>query len=436
MTFRRYDVEVEPRGLLPMRLELAERAGNYFHAEARDSESAQWLESFSWTMTGRTGEHHVKVGLDLLHSSFTGTTTDRPIRIIRADGSLSEVIRPVGVATQDAGSTDNAFFAQDHWRLNNRVLVQGGLRFERDGILDRFNIAPRIGATITVDESGATLLRGGYGVFFQRTPLSVAAFEPYDGRAIERYARNGALIGAADVVPNLSETESTPQAFVASAEVNRRIGNAWLAKVAYMHRRGENEYVVNPVASPTPSLVLSSTGQSKYAEIEGTVGYHGRDGLEMFVSYVRSRSRANYNDFGRFFGNIREPVIRGDEYARSSIDVPNRLIFRGTFPMFRKWQIVPLLEVRNGFPFSTLNEEQQFVGVRNGDRFPTMTSLDLAVNRQIRIKGRRLRIGVRAYHLLGSEAPRDVDNNLNSPNFGTFYNGLEHKFGMTFQILP
>ncbi len=350
VTVRRYDVEVDPHGVLPMQLQLAERKGNYYHAEERDSHSVQWLESFSWTMTGRTGEHHVKLGLDFLHSSFTGTTTLRPIQILRADGSLSEVIRPVAVATQDAASTDNAVFAQDQWRMNNRLLVQGGVRFERDGTLDRINIAPRAGVTMTVDESGATLVRGGYGVFFQRTPLSVAAFESYNGRATERYARNGTLIGAADVVPNLSAISSTPRSFVASAEVNRRIGNAWLAKVAYMHRRGEREYIVNPIASPIPSLVLSSTGQSKYAEIEGTIGYHGRDGLEMFVSYVRSRSRANYNDFGRFFGNIRDQVIRGDEYARSSIDVPNRLIFRGTFPMFRKWQIVPLLEVRNGFP--------------------------------------------------------------------------------------
>jgi len=435
VTLRRYDVEVDPRGQLPMQLALSERAGNYFHADDRDSSSVQWIESLSWTMTGRSGEHHVKLGADILHSSFDGTTTDRPIRITRADGSLSEVIRPLGVTTQEASSSDTSFYAQDQWRLNNRLLIQGGLRFDRDGVLDKLNIGPRIGATMTVDQSGATVIKGGYGKFFQRTPLSVAAFESYGARSVERFSRSGALLAAADVVPNVSTITDTPQAFVASAEVNRRIGNAWVAKIAYLQRHGTNEYVVNPIASPSPALVLSSTGESKYAEIEGTAGFHGRDGLEMFVSYVRSRSRASYNDFSRFFGNIREPVIRGDEYARSSIDVPHRLIFRGIFPMFRKWQIAPLLEVRDGFPFSTVDEEQQFVGPRNSERFPLMVSLDLAVNRQIRIKGRRLRIGVRTYHLLGTDAERDVDNNLNSPNYRTFYNGLEHKFGMTFQIL-
>jgi hypothetical protein len=303
-------------------------------------------------------------------------------------------------------------------------------------VLDKVNVAPRIGATMTVDESGATVVRGGYGLFYQRTALNVAAFESYNPRAVERFARSGTTIAAADIVPNRSAIAETPRAYVASAEINRRIGNAWLGKVGFLRRSGSHEYVVNPIASPAPMLLLTSTGRSKYAELEGTVGYHGRDGLEMFVSYVRSRSRSNYNDYGRFFGNIREPLIRADAYVRSSIDVPNRVLVRGTFPMFRKWQVVPLLEIRDGFPFSTVDEEQQFVGVRNEDRFPAMVSLDLAVNRQIKFKKYRLRIGVRAYHLLGTEAPRDVDNNLNSPDYRTFYNGLEHKFTMTFQILP
>jgi hypothetical protein len=436
ITIRRYNVEVDPRGLFPMRLQLSERGGSYFHADDRDSASVQWLEALSWTMTGASGEHHVKAGLNMLHSSFTGTTADRPVRIVRADGSLSEFIRAVGVTAQDEDGLDTAFFVQDRWRMNNRLLLQGGVRVDRDGILERTNVAPRIGATMTVDESGATVIKGGYGLFYQHTPLNVAAFESYGPRAVDLFARNGAAIGATQIVPNVSLADKTPRAFVASAEVNRRLGTAWLAKVGYLRRRGENEFVVNPTQSPLPGLFLTTTGESKYSELEGTVGFHGHEGLEMFVSYVRSRSRASYNDFGRFFGNIREPVIRADEYARSSIDIPNRLIFRGTFPVFRKWQIVPLLEVRDGFPFSALNEEQQFVGERNGERFPLMASLDLGINREVRYKSRRMRVGLRLYHLVGTAAQRDVDNNVSSPTYRTFYNGLEHKFGMTFQILP
>ena len=104
--------------------------------------------------------------------------------------------------------------------------------------------------------------------------------------------------------------------------------------------------------------------------------------------------------------------------------------------MSRKWQLVPLFEIRDGFPYSALNEEQQFVGVRNASgRFSKLASLDLAINRQVKLRGRRLRVGLRTYHLVGSVSPRDVDNNVDSPLYGTFYNGLEHKFGVMFQIL-
>ncbi|MGH9203090.1 MAG: hypothetical protein ACRD2A_17835, partial [Vicinamibacterales bacterium] len=325
----------------------------------------------------------------------------------------------------------------DLWRANDRVLIQGGLRFDRDGVIERLNVSPRFGGTVTLDASGATVVRGGYGRFYQGTPLSVAAFESYGSRVIERYTSSGTPIGPARLVPNRSAVESTPRASVTSVELNRRIGNAWVGKIGYLYRRGSREFIVDPVGTPATALVLSSTGRSKYAEVEGTIGYHGRDGLELFVSYVRSRSRADYNDFGRFFGNIREPVIRANEYARSSIDVPDRLIARGTVPLFTKWQLVPLLEIRTGFPYSALNQEQQFVGVRNeAGRFPLLASLDLAINRELRVKGRRLRVGLRTFHLIGAVSPRDVDNNVDSPFYRTFSNGLEHKFGVTFQILP
>jgi hypothetical protein len=437
VTVRRYDVDVEPRGVLPMQLQLAEHAGNYFHQENRESWSVQWIESLTWTLSGPLGEHHMKVGADLLWSSFTGTTADRPVEIVRADGSVSEVIRPIGPTEQDEQSTDASFFVQDRWRVNNRLLVDGGARLDRDGVIESLNVAPRVGATVTLDESGATVVRGGYGLFFQRSPLNVAAFESYGSRGIQRYTSTGSPIGPARLVANRSTIEDTPRASVTSVELNRRFGNAWLGKVGYLYRRGSHEFLVDPLGTPATALVLSTTGRSKYAELEGTVGYHGREGLEMFVSYVRSRSHADYNDYGRFFGNIREPVIRANEYARSGIDVPNRLIFRGTVPVFTKWQLVPLLEMRTGFPYSALNQDQEFVGVRNGaGRFPKLVSLDLGINRVIRVKHRRLRVGLRTYHLVGTVSPRDVDNNVDSPLFRTFYNGLEHKFGVTFQILP
>jgi 3-dehydroquinate synthetase len=51
---------------------------------------------------------------------------------------LSEFIRPLGVTTQDEDSLETAFFVQDQWRMNNRLLLQGGVRVDRDGTLVAF----------------------------------------------------------------------------------------------------------------------------------------------------------------------------------------------------------------------------------------------------------------------------------------------------------
>jgi hypothetical protein len=96
--------------------------------------------------------------------------------------------------------------------------------------------------------------------------------------------------------------------------------------------------------------------------------------------------------------------------------------------------VAPLVEVRSGFPFSPVDDAQQFVGPRNGRRFPVFTSLDLTINREIRVRGRRVRIGARANHVLRNRAPRDVQLNTGDPRFGTFYNSVVPRVGLTIEL--
>jgi len=93
----------------------------------------------------------------------------------------------------------------------------------------------------------------------------------------------------------------------------------------------------------------------------------------------------------------------------------------------------PVLEVRNGFPFSIVDEELNFIGRRNRvGRFPTVASLDLQVTKGLKIsfKGKKykFRVGLKIFNILNRFNPRDVQNNIGSPNFGSFFNGVERKF--------
>ena len=63
-----------------------------------------------------------------------------------------------------------------------------------------------------------------------------------------------------------------------------------------------------------------------------------------------------------------------------------------------------------------------FVGPRNDRRFPTYVRVDLGVEHRFKFGKYRPWIGVRVDNALNSFLPADVQANITSPAFGTFYN--------------
>ena len=122
-------------------------------------------------------------------------------------------------------------------------------------------------------------------------------------------------------------------------------------------------------------LTLGSIGASKYWELETTGRFLASEHRDLSVSYVRSHGTRDLNDYDQFFGSFRNPIIRSNENALSATDVPNRLIVRGSIGLPAKLVFMPLYEWRTGFPWSAVNEFQDFVGPRNqSGRLPTVST--------------------------------------------------------------
>ena len=52
-------------------------------------------------------------------------------------------------------------------------------------------------------------------------------------------------------------------------------------------------------------------------------------------------------------------------------DAPNRFVFWGNFSVKYGITVAPVLDIRNGFPLSVIDEDRNFVGQRNrAGRFP------------------------------------------------------------------
>ena len=127
-----------------------------------------------------------------------------------------------------------------------------------------------------------------------------------------------------------------------------------------------------------------SVGASEYWEVETTGRYLASQYRDLSVSYVHSHGTRNLNDYDQFFGNFRTPIIRPDEHSLSSTDVPNRVIVRGTIGLLGKWVLSPLYEWRSGFPWSAVDEFQDFVGPRNqSGRLPNVSTFDFSLVRPL-----------------------------------------------------
>ena len=97
------------------------------------------MESLTTTFKGPTGEHLVKYGADILQVSYDGTSGSSPVNVQRENATLIERVSFGPVTAQHVASTEAALVGQDHWRLNDRLLVkiprEDGERKSSGGIL-------------------------------------------------------------------------------------------------------------------------------------------------------------------------------------------------------------------------------------------------------------------------------------------------------------
>jgi hypothetical protein len=308
-----------------------------------------------------------------------------------------------------------------------------GFRMDFDDVVEHENYSPRIGMSVSLLPEGRGILRGGFGKFAERTPLNVGAFTQYDVQTVTRRAANGTPLGDPVTLAHVIDGElRTPESLVQTVAWDQRFGRVFFFKAAYLHRNGSHAYVVNPDPAGA-ALTLGSTGESKYWEFETTGRFLASEYRDISVSYVRSHSTRDLNDYDQFFGNFRNPIIRANENSLSPTDVPNRLIVRGTFGLPGQWVFSPLYEWRTGFPWSAVNEFQDFVGTRNETgRLPSVSTLDFTLARPWHFKKYRFTAGLKIYNAFDTGNERDVQNNITSPDYGTFYNPIQRSIGFVF----
>ena len=355
----------------------------------------------------------------------------------RADSTLARRVAFGPASHIEVSGADLGLFVQDRWRPASRLLFELGTRVDRDGTLDRFNFTPRSGVALLLKSDGSVMLRGGAGLFYERTPLVVQAFSRLT-RIETRYAADGVTPLGPPIwfVNRIDGPLQTPAAATWNIDYSHRLNAAWSFRASHLQRHGMHEFVVDPRVDGTAGeLLLSSTGRSTYRETELAARFSAGRDFDLSASYIRSHSAADLNNYSSFFGAERNAVIDGNEFGPTPGDAPNRIVARmramvakmGVGLVCRDPQRLPLLG------------GQRVAGLRGGPEPGGTLPRGGVPGRGGGAPGQGVEVdaewvGVRMLNALNSFSPLDVQRNIESPFFGTFYNAVPRQFRLTLRI--
>jgi hypothetical protein len=432
ISLRQFDVDILPNSTAPYRLFLETTQGGFFDRQNRRSKHFEWQETYQAGQRHFLGTHTLKTGVDFSHGSYDGRLAFSPVDIVgSADYALERI--QFGAPTRfSVDQTEFAWFAGDQWRPFERLSIDLGLRFDRDSVTDSTHAAPRGGITLALTRDRKTLFKAGGGLFFDRVPLNVAAFPNFPARTELTLGQQGETLGSTAYNNMIFGALRNPRSAAWNVEVDRQVLEKLAVRVAYQRRATHDALVVNPMAN---SLTVSNAGRDTYREFQVTAAYQVRRHT-VNASYVRSRAFGDLNDFNQFFGNAPTAVIEPNARGRLSFDAPNRFLLWGEFAAPMKITVMPVLDIHTGFPYSIENQYREYVGPRNVERYARFASLDLQVTREIRIPriGKKAKVGFSVFNILNHFDPRDVQNNLDSYRFGSFFNSPPRTFRGKFVI--
>jgi hypothetical protein len=318
-----------------------------------------------------------------------------------------------------------ALLARDVWHTSDRVQLDLGTRLDHSGRHGRHGGASpsgRIGVRYALDEAGLTVLKGGYGSFVGSLPLGVEAFGGYPVRTDRRFdPQTGETIQELILRPSIDRLR-LPRAVTATVGIERQLLAGLDAQVSFTDRRSTRLATLHVPRLSGP-LSVGSTGTARYRELQVSARRTWARDQQAFVSYVRSMSRGELNDFAALFQGFGVPLVQPGGMSRLAADAPNRVLAWGTFNLPRRVVVSPVLEWRTGFPYSALTPEYLYAGTPNDRRYPHFMSTDLVVYKTVTVKKRTADVGIQLFNATNHNNPRDVYPVLGSRS-GEFTNSV------------
>ncbi len=301
--------------------------------------------------------------------------------------SVARVDNPQQIRTESYN-----FFINDSWRVTPQLTLTGGLRYEynsppvdaadratifdletrnivpvgtsgvpRSGFdADKNNFAPRVGFAWSMNEK--TVLRGGYGVYYDQSPLAPAESLYFNSPFFDNnifFSLPGLPLTLSDPFPAffpfplpdsaLSIQRDLRTGYMQHWNLNieREVGRNSVLEIAYVGSKGTKLLTARDINQPQPQILppglpfvprpdprfddidlLESRGNSNYHALQARFQQRLWNGLSSLVSYTWSKS---IDDASNFFSSAGDPNFPQNSYnvaaerGRSNFDVRHRL---------------------------------------------------------------------------------------------------------------
>ena len=420
-------VAVRPKGAGVTRLTPDGMRGTYFNTIDRESRQLELGISRAQDVDWSGGNHLVTLGAQLVATSFDGIDRSGPIEIRGADGRLLRRITFQGSGALEGSDVVASGYVQDHWRVNRQLALDLGVRFDRDRIIRENHVSPRAAFSLALDADERTVVKGGWGLFFDQVFLQVDAVGSFQQRVEQDFLGTAARpVGPPVVYENrIDDDFEAPMSRVWNVEVDRQLTESLLLRVNYRENHARDRLIVNRVTGPDgAAFVTSSTGRLTAREFDTTLRWTPAEHSQLFLSFSKIRTDGDLNDFGLVYDTLRDPLVYANESGQQPFDVPDRVLVWGVLALPWGLTVTPGIEWRDGFLYSVLAEDYSVIGERNLAKFPSFLSADVAVTKQLNLFGRSADVGVQIYNLGNFDNPRDVIANVASQNYGDFRNSV------------
>jgi outer membrane receptor protein involved in Fe transport len=259
-------------------------------AQARVNDSYRFADTLTWIK----GSHTLKFGVDYNYVQALSTTDDNlnGTFVFPTDAPFNAAVPstyPERLSIRVGGSLrtlqinhNTSLFAQDNWRVNPKLTLNLGLRWDDETISDdNNNFSPRLGFVYDITGDSKTVIRGGFGTFYQNTPFELITAILTAGPFSTSFVRNFPL-NSADPGPRAGNFPTDPF-LVNGPTVNRTL-------LATLFPGG----VLNPNATPVvdnterrmPYTRSFTIGLQRelFQDLALTADYIHSDGIDQFLT--------------------------------------------------------------------------------------------------------------------------------------------------------